>query len=144
MVTVREVRRWMSKFRMPDASKVTAKNKISYLDKVLKVAVEKSGGDMDFVRNAKIDIKEDFGMRFKKDMIVLDETKTTIEKKNVAPDVEITRFLERQLKLIQAKPEFPGERGTISLNLPAPYIKSKSKLPKSSQLEFGRESVGLQ
>jgi len=144
MVTVREVRSWMSRFKIPDASKVTARNKINYLDKVLKIAVEKSGGKIDFVRQAKIDVKEDFGMRYKKDMIVLDEQKRTIEKKNMDPDVEIIRFLERQLKLIRAKPEFPGDRGTISLDLPEPYVKSKSKLPKSSQLEFGKESVGLQ
>jgi len=132
MVTVREVRSWMKKFKMSGISEVTSSNKEHYLDAVLKIATTKSGGKMDFAKQASVDIQEDFGLRYKDDMIILDKAKKSIKKEDINPDVDVIRYLERQLKLVEAKAEVKSKE------------RIKIKLPKSSQLEYGRESVGLQ
>ncbi len=123
MVTVREVRFWMKKFDIPNISKVTSRNKSRFLDIVLKKAVIKSGGEMNFAKDATIDVTEDYGMKYKGDIISLDVTMKRLEKKGIDPSIDVARFLERQLKSIEEK-KTPIVAGSVTI----PVRESKKEI----------------
>lgn len=102
-ITVKEVQELMKKLDIPDYSKVTAKNKIQYVEMVLKKL--NSAFQCESLKRAIVEIKEESFHRCGNEEVVISRKKSKIESKDLVPSTNIHAltkkyFEERSKKLV--------------------------------------------